>query len=270
MTEAAAAAALSVRGLVKRFGDHEVLSGIDLDVPAGTVTCLVGPSGSGKSTLLRCMAFLEEASAGTVLVGGEPLGFADAPSDGLGGRRRLPAARIRAVRSGIGMVFQQFNLWPHMTALGNVAEALRVVRRLGRAEAVARAMAQLRAVGLEGRAKHYPSQLSGGQQQRVAIARALALEPRLMLFDEPTSSLDPELTGEVLNVMRRLAADGMTMVVVSHEIGFAASVGQQVAFLDGGRILLRGTPGEVFRKPRHPRLDQFLDTYLDRGAAMLV
>ncbi len=262
---AVAATALSVRGLVKRFGDHEVLSGIDLDVPAGAVTCLIGPSGSGKSTLLRCMAFLEEASAGAVLVGGEPLGFVDAPE----GRRRLSAARIRAVRSGIGMVFQQFNLWPHMTALGNVAEALRVVRRLGRAEAEARAMAQLRAVGLEGRAKHYPSQLSGGQQQRVAIARALALEPRLMLFDEPTSSLDPELTGEVLNVMRRLAADGMTMVVVSHEIGFAASVGQQVAFLDGGRILLRGTPQEVFRKPRHPRLDQFLDTYLDRGAAML-
>ena len=269
MSPAAPAAgepALSVRGLVKRFGDHEVLSGIDLDVPVGAVTCLIGPSGSGKSTLLRCMAFLEEASAGTVLVGGEPLGFAETPE----GRRRLPAARIRAVRSGIGMVFQQFNLWPHMTALGNVAEALRVVRRLGRAEAEARALAQLRAVGLEGRARHYPSQLSGGQQQRVAIARALALEPRLMLFDEPTSSLDPELTGEVLNVMRALAADGMTMVVVSHEIGFAASVGQQVAFLDGGRILLRGTPQEVFSKPRHPRLDQFLDTYLDRGAAMLV
>ena len=262
---AAGGPALSVRGLVKRFGDHEVLSGIDLDVPAGRVTCLIGPSGSGKSTLLRCMAFLEEASAGTVLVGGEPLGFAETPD----GRRRLPPARIRSVRAAIGMVFQQFNLWPHMTALGNVTEALRVVRRLGRAEAEARGMAQLRKVGLEARAGHYPSQLSGGQQQRVAIARALALEPRIMLFDEPTSSLDPELTGEVLDVMRGLAADGMTMVVVSHEIGFAASVGERIAFLDGGRILLQGAPRDVFGKPRHPRLDRFLDTYLDRGAAML-
>ena len=262
-----AAASLSVRGLVKRFGDHEVLHGIDLDVPAGVVTCLIGPSGSGKSTLLRCMAFLEEADAGTILVGGEPLGFA--PEAG-GTRRRLPAARTRAVRASLGMVFQQFNLWPHMTALGNVAEALRVVRRLGRRDAEAGAMAQLRKVGLEARAGHYPSQLSGGQQQRVAIARALAMDPRIMLFDEPTSSLDPELTGEVLDVMRRLAADGMTMVVVSHEIGFAASVGEQVAFLDAGRILLRGTPREVFGKPRHPRLDQFLDTYLDRGAALLL
>ena len=260
-------AALSVTGLVKRFGEAEVLRGIDLEIPAGKVSCLIGPSGSGKSTLLRCMAFLEEASAGTILVNGDPLGFAPGPE---GTPVRLPAARIRAVRSRIGMVFQQFNLWPHMTALGNVAEALRTVRRLGRREAEERAMAQLRKVGLEARAGHYPSQLSGGQQQRVAIARALALEPKIMLFDEPTSSLDPELTGEVLNVMRALAADGMTMVVVSHEIGFAASVGEQIAFLDHGQILLRGTPQSVFGKPRHPRLDQFLETYLDRGAAMLL
>ena len=260
-------AALSVTGLVKRFGEAEVLRGIDLEIPAGKVSCLIGPSGSGKSTLLRCMAFLEEASAGIILVNGDPLGFAAGPE---GKPVRLPAARIRAVRSRIGMVFQQFNLWPHMTALGNVAEALRTVRRLGRREAEERAMAQLRKVGLEARAGHYPSQLSGGQQQRVAIARALALEPKIMLFDEPTSSLDPELTGEVLNVMRALAADGMTMVVVSHEIGFAASVGEQIAFLDHGQILLRGTPQAVFGKPRHPRLDQFLETYLDRGAAMLL
>jgi polar amino acid transport system ATP-binding protein len=213
------------------------------------------------------MAFLEEASAGTILVNGEPLGFAADPNGQL---IRLPAARIRAVRSQIGMVFQQFNLWPHMTALGNVSEALKTVRRLGRKEAEDRALAQLRKVGLDDRANHFPSQLSGGQQQRVAIARALALEPKIMLFDEPTSSLDPELTGEVLNVMRALAADGMTMVVVSHEIGFAASVGHQIAFLDHGRLLLNGTPQEVFGKPRHPRLDQFLDTYMDRGAAMLL
>ena len=168
------------------------------------------------------------------------------------------------------MVFQQFNLWPHMTALGNVSEALKTVQKLGRREAEDRAMVQLKKVGLAERADHFPSQLSGGQQQRVAIARALALEPEIMLFDEPTSSLDPELTGEVLNVMRALADDGMTMVVVSHEIGFSASVGQKIAFLDQWQLLLTGTPTEVFGKPRHPRLDQFLETYLDRGAAMLL
>jgi polar amino acid transport system ATP-binding protein len=256
-----------VRGLSKRFGQTEVLHGIDLDIEAGRVTCLIGPSGSGKSTFLRCMAFLEEATTGTILVNGEPLGFAQ---DESGQRVRLSPQRIREVRSQVGMCFQQFNLWPHMTALGNVSEALKTVRKLSRAEAEERAMAQLKKVGLEARADFYPSQLSGGQQQRVAIARALALEPKIMLFDEPTSSLDPELTGEVLNVMRSLAADGMTMVVVSHEIGFAASVANRIAFLDHGRLLLNGTPEEVFGKPRHARLDQFLDTYLDRGAAMLV
>jgi polar amino acid transport system ATP-binding protein len=213
------------------------------------------------------MAFLEEATAGLIYINGEPLGFAEGAQ---GAPVRLPAARIRSVRSQIGMVFQQFNLWPHMTTLGNVSEALKTVHRVGRREAEERAMLQLKKVGLEDRAGHYPSQLSGGQQQRVAIARALALEPKIMLFDEPTSSLDPELTGEVLNVMRALAADGMTMVVVSHEIGFAAAVCQQIAFLDQGRLLLTGTPQEIFGKPRHPRLELFLDTYLDRGAAMLV
>jgi polar amino acid transport system ATP-binding protein len=261
------APAISVKGLTKRFGQAEVLHGIDLDIPQGQVSCLIGPSGSGKSTLLRCMAFLEEATAGSIFVNGEPLGFAQDPQ---GNPVRLPPARIRAVRSQIGMVFQQFNLWPHMTALGNVSEALKTVHGVRRSEAEERAMLQLRKVGLENRAGHYPSQLSGGQQQRVAIARALALQPKIMLFDEPTSSLDPELTGEVLNVMRALAADGMTMVVVSHEIGFAAAVCQQIAFLDHGRLVLTGSPQEVFRKPRHPRLEQFLDTYLDRGAAMLV
>ena len=263
----APAPAISVRGLSKRFGQTEVLHGIDLDIEAGRVTCLIGPSGSGKSTFLRCMAFLEEATTGTILVNGEPLGFAQ---DDAGKRVRLSPQRIREVRSQVGMCFQQFNLWPHMTALGNVSEALKTVRKLSRSEAEERAMVQLKKVGLEARADFYPSQLSGGQQQRVAIARALALEPKIMLFDEPTSSLDPELTGEVLNVMRSLAADGMTMVVVSHEIGFAASVANRIAFLDHGRLLLNGSPGEVFGKPRHARLDQFLDTYLDRGAAMLV
>ena len=259
--------AISVRGLSKRFGQTEVLHGIDLDISQGQVTCVIGPSGSGKSTLLRCMAFLEEATEGTILINGESLGFSQAPG---ADRVRLSPERIRAVRANIGMCFQQFNLWPHMTALGNVSEALKTARGVPKAQAEERAMAQLRKVGLEERAGHYPSQLSGGQQQRVAIARALACEPKIMLFDEPTSSLDPELTGEVLKVMRDLAADGMTMVVVSHEIGFAASVANRITFLDEGKLLLQGTPAEVFGKPRHPRLDQFLDTYLDRGAAMLV
>ena len=266
MSTVPAPAAIVTHGLTKRFGQAEVLHGIDMEARSGEVTCLIGPSGSGKSTLLRCIAFLEEATSGTILIDGEPLGF----TQGADGRRtRLPPARIRSVRAHVGMVFQQFNLWPHRTALGNVAEALLTVRRLPRTEAEARAMAQLEKVGLAARAGHYPAQLSGGQQQRVAIARALALDPRIMLFDEPTSSLDPELTGEVLNVMRDLAAEGMTMVMVSHEIGFAASVASRIVFLDGGRVLLSGTPRDLFAKPRHPRLDQFLDTYLDRGAAML-
>ncbi|MDR3495561.1 MAG: amino acid ABC transporter ATP-binding protein [Ancalomicrobiaceae bacterium] len=259
--------AIRVRGVVKRFADLEVLSGIDLDVPRGHVTCLLGPSGSGKSTLLRCVAFLEETSDGFIEIDGEPLGYGLGPD---AKRMRLAASSIRAVRSKIGMVFQQFNLWPHMTALGNVAEALVTVRRLSRRQANEQAMAQLEKVGLSQRASHYPGELSGGQQQRVAIARALALEPRIMLFDEPTSSLDPELTGEVLNVMRSLAETGMTMLVVTHEIGFAASVATKIVFLDHGRLLVEGAPGDVFSKPRHPRIDQFLDTYLDRGAAGLI
>jgi len=259
--------AIAVRRLSKRFGQVEVLHEIDLDVAEGEATCVIGPSGSGKSTLLRCMAFLEEANSGTILVNGEQLGFTE---DAAGNRTRMPPQRIRAVRMQVGMVFQQFNLWPHMTALGNVCEALKTVRGLPKAESEARAMAQLARIGLENRAGYYPAQLSGGQQQRVAIARALALEPKIMLFDEATASLDPELTGEVLNVMRALAADGMTMVIVTHEIGFAASIGRKIAFLDKGRLALAGAPQDVFRKPRHPRIDQFLDTYLDRGAAMLI
>ena len=259
--------AIRVRGVVKRYGQTDVLTGIDLDVPRGEVTCLLGPSGSGKSTLLRCVAFLEESTGGIIEIDGEPLGFGLGPS---GERMRLPAASIRQVRSKIGMVFQQFNLWPHMTALGNVSEALVTVRGMKRTEAEQKAMAQLEKVGLAHRAGHYPSELSGGQQQRVAIARALALEPRIMLFDEPTSSLDPELTGEVLNVMRSLAETGMTMLVVTHEIGFAASVASKIVFLDHGKLLVEGAPATVFSKPRHPRIDQFLDTYLDRGAAGLL
>ncbi len=259
--------AVAIKALVKDFGTARVLEGISFAAERGEVTCLIGPSGSGKSTVLRCTAFLEEATDGLIEIDGEPLGFGPGP----GGRRvRLPAAQIRTVRKKIGMVFQQFNLWPHMTALGNVSEALTHVLRLPRREAEARAMAELERVGLAHRAAHYPSELSGGQQQRVAIARALALEPRILLFDEPTASLDPELTGEVLAVMRDLAETGITMLVVTHEIGFAASVAAKIVFLDHGRILVEGTPAQVFGKPRNPRIDRFLETYLDRGAATLL
>ena len=247
---------VEIKGLTKTFGPNTVLADVSLTAQPGTVTCLIGPSGSGKSTLLRCIAMLEQPGAGTIAIAGKTIAGS-------------PAQR-RAIRAGIGMVFQQFNLWPHMTALGNVAEALRTVRRLPKAEAEARAMAQLQKVGLSDRARHYPSQLSGGQQQRVAIARALALEPKLMLFDEPTSSLDPELTGEVLAVMRTLAAEGMTMIVVSHEIGFVASVAHHIVFLDHGRVVLDGAPAAIFAHPRHPRLTQFLETYVDREASQIL
>ena len=258
-------AAIEIRNVSKKFGEVTVLRDINLVVPRGQVSCLIGPSGSGKSTLLRCMAFLEQATSGTIAIEGEPIGFVEGPN----GRRQQTPAELRRARAKIGMVFQQFNLWPHMTALGNVSASLRRVRKLPRAEAEERGMMQLRKVGLEERAHHYPAQLSGGQQQRVAIARALALDPTIMLFDEPTSALDPELTGEVLNVMRALADEGMTMVVVTHEIGFAATVGNKVCFLDEGRLLFHDTPEKVFAAPREPRLEQFLDTYLDRGANML-
>jgi polar amino acid transport system ATP-binding protein len=254
--------AIKVRGVGKVFGTNQVLNDITMEARVGEVTCLIGPSGSGKSTLLRCMAFLEQHDTGSIEVFGRPMGFDSE-------RRRLPDGDVTSLRRELGMVFQQFNLWPHMTALGNVSEALKRVRKLPRREAEERAMAMLEKVGLTERAQHYPSELSGGQQQRVAIARALAMEPRMVLFDEPTSSLDPELTGEVLTVMRQLAQDGMTMVVVTHEIGFAAQVAQHVVFLDGGRVLLDGRAGEVFRQPWHPRLEQFLQTYLDRGASVL-
>ncbi|NDW04950.1 amino acid ABC transporter ATP-binding protein [Jiella pacifica] len=260
--------AVRIRDVHKSFGSTEVLKGIDLSVPKGSTTCLLGPSGSGKSTLLRCIAFLEETTSGLIEIDGDPLGFAD-PGGGRS-RTRLSAGDIRRVRAKIGMVFQQFNLWPHMTALGNVTEALVTVQGMKRQAANEIGNQQLARVGLSDRGHHYPSELSGGQQQRVAIARALALSPDILLFDEPTASLDPELTGEVLNVMRELAETGMTLVIVTHEIGFAASVGQKIAFLDHGKLLLDGPPAEIFGTPRHPRLEQFLETYLDRGAATLV
>jgi polar amino acid transport system ATP-binding protein len=254
---------IQIRGLTKRFGDHEVLSGVDLTVDTSEVVCLIGPSGSGKSTLLRCVNFLEPYDSGEVRIEGRLIGYEDAPN---GARRPMAARHLRQMRREIGMVFQHFNLWPHMTALHNVAEPLRRVRGLAHAEADERAMAMLARVGLTAKAKAYPSRLSGGQQQRVAIARALAMQPRLMLFDEPTSALDPELVGEVLEVMKSLASEGMTMLIVTHEMGFAAHVAKRIAFIDSGRILDDGPPRRVFHESAEPRVRQFLQTYHDRNA----
>jgi polar amino acid transport system ATP-binding protein len=257
----ACAPVIEVRGLVKRFADLEVLRGIDLEVRASEVVCVIGPSGSGKSTLLRCIAFLEAYDEGEVRIESRLLGYRERD-----GRRVLMSEReIDEVRSSLGMVFQHFNLWPHMTALGNVTEALRMVKRMSRRDAEASGLDVLRRVGLESHARHYPEQLSGGQKQRVAIARALAMRPRVMLFDEPTSALDPELVGEVLSVMRQLATEGMTMVIVSHEMGFAAHVASSVVFMNDGRIVEQGPPAQLFAAPESERLEQFLTTWRERS-----
>jgi len=253
---------VSLSKVGKSFGNLRVLKGIDLQVQRSEVVCLIGPSGSGKSTLLRSMAFLEEYDEGEIRIEGQLLGWQDTDK----GRKRAPQSQINQVRRNVGMVFQQFNLWPHMTALGNVCEALRRVRKLSADEANKRGMAMLDKVGLAHKADVYPAQLSGGQQQRVAIARALAMEPHIMLFDEPTSALDPELVGEVLQVMKTLAKEGMTMVVVTHEMGFAAQVADSVIFLDQGEVVARGTPQQIFHNAQQPRLQQFLQNYLDRNA----
>jgi len=254
---------IEIRGLTKRFGAHEVLRGVDLAVAASEVVCLIGPSGSGKSTLLRCVNFLESYDRGEVRVAGRLIGYEEGPDEA---RRPMAARHLREMRREIGMVFQHFNLWPHMTALHNVAEPLKRVRGLSHAEADQRAAAMLARVGLADKARAYPSRLSGGQQQRVAIARALAMQPRLMLFDEPTSALDPELVGEVLEVMKSLASEGMTMLIVTHEMGFAAHVANRIAFIDDGRILDDGPPRRVLHESQEPRVRQFLQTYHDRNA----
>ena len=254
---------IELAGVGKSFGAHEVLRGVDLRVGRSEVVCLIGPSGSGKSTLLRCVNFLESYDSGEVRVDGKLIGYDDLPG---GVRKPMSPRRLREMRREIGMVFQHFNLWPHMTAIGNVAEPLRRVRGLTGDEAGDRALATLSKVGLAAKAHAYPSQLSGGQQQRVAIARALAMQPRLMLFDEPTSALDPELVGEVLEVMRSLAAEGMTMLVVTHEMGFAAHVADRIAFIDAGRIIDEGPPRHVLHHSKEPRVRQFLQTYHDRNA----
>jgi polar amino acid transport system ATP-binding protein len=254
---------ITVRNVDKFFGTFQALDDISLDINRHEVLCLIGPSGSGKSTLLRCLNFLEAYDKGEIRLDGELIGWAD---DARTPRRPLPSARLREQRRHIGMVFQQFNLWPHFTALQNVAEALIQVKNLPKPEAIAKAEAALARVNLSDKAGNYPSGLSGGQQQRVAIARAIAMEPALMLFDEPTSALDPELVGEVLNVMRAMAKEGMTMVVVTHEMGFAAHVADRVAFLDHGRLVTCVPPAEIFaREPDDARVRSFLQTYRERN-----
>ncbi|WP_314427024.1 amino acid ABC transporter ATP-binding protein [uncultured Microbacterium sp.] len=238
------APAIDLQGLVKSFGDNEVLKGIDLTVTAGEVVCIIGPSGSGKSTLLRSVNLLEEPTGGKVLI--EGIDITD------------PDVDIDRVRTRIGMVFQSFNLFPHLDVMGNLMIAQQRVKKRSKAEAERVAKEMLGRVGLAEKADAFPGHLSGGQQQRVAIARALCMNPDMMLFDEPTSALDPELVGEVLQVMRSLADEGMTMLVVTHEMGFAREVGSRLIFMDGGHIVEEGDPREVLAHPQHPRTQDFL------------
>jgi polar amino acid transport system ATP-binding protein len=238
----------------KSFHKIEVLKGIDLEVGKGQVVCLLGPSGSGKTTFLRCINQLETIDGGRIWVDGELMGYADRE----GRLHRLTDKAIAAQRREIGMVFQRFNLFPHKTALDNVIEAPQKVRGLSKKEATQAAVELLERVGLADKRSAYPAQLSGGQQQRVAIARALAMKPKLMLFDEPTSALDPELVGEVLKVMRGLASDGMTMLVVTHEMAFAREVADKVIFMDGGVVVEQGNPKDVITNPQHSRTQAFL------------
>jgi polar amino acid transport system ATP-binding protein len=247
-----------IRGLRKSFGANEVLCGIDMDVAPGSVMCIIGPSGSGKSTLLSCINHLERIDGGRMWVGGELVGY----REHAGKLYELPERKVAGMRARIGMVFQHFNLFPHMTALQNIIEAPIRVKREPAARARTKAMVLLDRVGLADRASAFPSQLSGGQQQRVAIARALAMEPQLMLFDEPTSALDPELVGEVLAVMRDLAASGMTMMVVTHELSFAREVGDDLVFMADGLVVEQGPPRTVLASPQEPRTREFLSRVL--------
>jgi polar amino acid transport system ATP-binding protein len=247
----AAGSALLIEGLHKSFGRLEVLKGIDLAVAEHEVVCLIGASGSGKSTLLRCINLLERIDAGRIVVEGEEI--------------TAPGVDINRIRRGIGIVFQAFNLFPHMSVLDNVTLAPRKVLRLSRAEAEERGRALLRRFGLDEKALDFPDRLSGGQQQRAAIVRALAMGPDLLLLDEVTSALDPELVAEVLNVIRELAAGGMTMLIATHEMGFARDIANRVCFLDAGRILEEGPPERIFRAPREERTQQFLRRIVEAG-----
>ncbi|NYG06152.1 polar amino acid transport system ATP-binding protein [Phycicoccus badiiscoriae] len=247
--------AINVR---KLFGDNEVLKSVNLTVRAGEVVSFLGPSGSGKSTFLRCINHLERIDGGEISVNGHLVGYRRHH----GKKYELKPKEVAAARRDVGMVFQRFNLFPHLTALQNVMEAPVFVKGVPKAQAQSRARELLDRVGLADKPAAYPAQLSGGQQQRVAIARALAMEPALMLFDEPTSALDPELVGEVLDVMKSLAADGMTMIVVTHEIGFAREVCDRVVFMDGGVIVEEGKPHDIFSNPQHARTKSFLSKVL--------
>ena len=238
---------IEIKGLKKSFGDLQVLKGIDLHIDEREVVVIIGPSGSGKSTLLRCINFLEEPTGGTITVDGIHMNS---------------EANVNKVREEVGMVFQRFNLFPHMTVLDNITLAPMKVRKIERSRAEQTAQDLLDRVGLGDKADAYPNQLSGGQQQRVAIARALAMQPKVMLFDEPTSALDPEMVGEVLDVMQRLAESGMTMVIVTHEMGFAREVGTRLLFVDGGYIVEQGKPKEVFENPKEERTKAFLSKIL--------
>jgi len=249
-------AMIRIVDLHKSFGKVDVLRGVDLDVSEGEVVVIIGPSGSGKSTLLSCVNFLEPFQRGEIFVGGEPVGYAKSPGGVV--RVKLPESRINALRQRIGIVFQQYNLFPHMTVLQNLIEAPVHVAGRPIKEATDTARKMLALVGLAEKAQAYPSELSGGQQQRVAIARALVMEPLAMLFDEVTSALDPELVGDVLAVMRKLAADGMTMIVVTHEMGFARDIADRIVFMDGGRIVEQGPPEQIFENPREERTRSFL------------
>ena len=249
---------ISAQNVHKSFGQLEVLKGIDLEVQPGEVACLLGPSGSGKSTFLRCVNHLDKATAGRLYVDGELIGYREKN----GTLYEISEKEAAEQRSDIGMVFQSFNLFPHRTVIENIIEAPVQVKKIPEETARARAMELLEDVGLASKANNYPVQLSGGQQQRVAIARAVAMDPKLMLFDEPTSALDPELVGEVLRVMKDLAAEGMTMLVVTHEMGFAREVADKVFFMDGGVVIESGSPAEVLDTPQQPRTKDFLASLL--------
>lgn len=246
---------ISIRNLRKRFAENEVLRGIDFDVEGGEIVGIIGPSGSGKSTLLRCINFLEEYEEGEIRFEGSLVGYREATR---GGRVKDTSNNQIKLRTEIGMVFQNYNLFPHMTVLENLIEGPTIVKRVSAAEARSDALALIERVGLSDKASAYPSTLSGGQQQRAAIARALAMKPKAMLFDEPTSSLDPELVGEVLDVMRALARDGMTMLIATHEMAFIREIAHRIVFIDGGVVVETGTPGDIFLAPKQSRTADFL------------
>ncbi|TIQ39093.1 MAG: amino acid ABC transporter ATP-binding protein [Mesorhizobium sp.] len=260
MTATSTEVVLSVRGIEKSFGTHHVLRGVDLDVRRGEVVCLIGSSGSGKTSLLRCMNLLLEPDQGEILIEGAPFFRCTATA-----RLKLSNAQVNAARVKTGMVFQSFNLFPHRTALQNIIEAPLVVKKVPRAEAEAQAHELLTRMGLPDAGHKYPSQLSGGQQQRIAIARALAMQPTIMLFDEPTSALDPELVGDVLAAIRRLAAEGMTMVIVTHEIGLAYELADRVIFMDQGVVAASGEPREILLSHANPRLSAFVGRFTEQA-----